>query len=73
MTKGGKLPIGLWKELWNFSQNGGVPVSFDVAPTLNKGIKRDNYTKFVNLMNEYITSTDNFQNIIINNIMALQL
>ena len=28
-----------------------------------------NYTKFVNLMNEYITSTDNFQNIIINKLM----
>jgi hypothetical protein len=28
-----------------------------------------NYNKFVNLMNEYITSTDNFQNIIINKLM----
>lgn len=50
MSKDNSIPVGLWKELWNFSQLYNVPVEFDVKPILDKGFNKERYIKFVNAL-----------------------
>lgn len=50
MTKDGMIPVGLWKEVWNFSESYDIEVYFDVTSILDKGFKKERYIKFVNAL-----------------------
>lgn len=50
ITKDGRIPIGLWKEVWNFSNKLDVEVEFDVKPLIEKDFKKHRYEKFVNAL-----------------------
>ena len=48
LTKEGTFPVGLWKELDNFTNLYGVPTKIDgIKNLLNLSINRHNYDKFV--------------------------
>jgi superfamily II DNA or RNA helicase len=50
LTKDGKISIGLWKEVWNFSKTFDIDVEFDVKPLIDKDFKKQRYEKFVNAL-----------------------
>jgi superfamily II DNA or RNA helicase len=51
MTKDFTIPIGLWKEVYNFSSAYDIPTNVDaIKPLLDLKLNRHNYEKFVNAL-----------------------
>lgn len=48
MTEDGRIPIGLWKEIYEFSKSSGIEVRIEgIDDCLNLDLDRTEYTKFV--------------------------
>lgn len=57
MTEDGRIPIGLWKEIYEFSKKSGVEVRIEgIDERLNLDLDRDEYTIFVNKLYTGITN-----------------
>lgn len=47
LSKDGKIPVGLWREVWNFSKSLNIPVEFNVNSIIDKEFNKERYDKFV--------------------------
>lgn len=57
MTEDGVLPIGLWKEIYEFSKQSNIDVRIEgIDDRLNLDLDRDEYTRFVNELYDGITT-----------------
>jgi superfamily II DNA or RNA helicase len=51
ITKDGNIAVGLWKELYNFSEHSGYDIEIDGAESfVNNSLSREKYLKYVELL-----------------------